>query len=564
MVPVVSSRFLQSIIYRNLRVNLTKVSRMAIKITNPLHSFSTKTQGGLNLKHQWNFISSNTRVPLNFPKQSFTALGRVLFVFHKTFPTSPYFTKEKVMFLATAVTIATTIGINERIETDLPTRIKLLLSEKAEKRTSDERIEIYDYLLTCGKEEALKAKNKDVVIVFGNTGAGKSTLINFLSGCKITKDKNDNIVVDPGSKIKEVAKIGTTPTSCTFLPKKIPDISFTAEGETDERVLTFYDMPGLADNRGIELTLANVVLLREIVQAARSVRFVFVFEYAQISAGRGVAWKEAVKMLQEGFCNIFGKENSLCVIVTKHDNHDLAKIRREIKGFSDDICDLSVCAITYNPLDSSKKSECLKTIYKTTAYKKIDNQVVLGNAQYFEAIKLGEEIQKSIEPIDNKKMDIVLKKVQFTHSIANLGKDFRYIHEMACKPIQAHLEIILRDIEPAPNIQLNQNHLHSFEQYQALKKAFGPYMKFEKFDLRVNRIVEKVKDPRAIAWSQGSTSLTLGTITGGLLIGSIFFPPLFFVAIPVAGSTIKAIANWLSPSDVDKKMDSYLQGIGMP
>ena len=43
-------------------------------------------------------------------------------------------------------------------------------------------------LLHCvqlGDEEAIKAKDKEIVIFIGNTGSGKSTTINFIYGCSM-------------------------------------------------------------------------------------------------------------------------------------------------------------------------------------------------------------------------------------------------------------------------------------------------------------------------------------------------------------------------------------------
>jgi Flp pilus assembly CpaF family ATPase len=48
--------------------------------------------------------------------------------------------------------------------------------------------EILSYI-KAGREHAEKAKNLDLVIVVGNTGAGKSTMINALDGCKLVWGK---------------------------------------------------------------------------------------------------------------------------------------------------------------------------------------------------------------------------------------------------------------------------------------------------------------------------------------------------------------------------------------
>jgi putative ribosome biogenesis GTPase RsgA len=58
-----------------------------------------------------------------------------------------------------------------------------------------------------GISKIRNAENKDGVIVIGNTGAGKSTLINYLLGCKMVyKKKKGNKTYETAEN--EFAKIG--------------------------------------------------------------------------------------------------------------------------------------------------------------------------------------------------------------------------------------------------------------------------------------------------------------------------------------------------------------------
>lgn len=461
------------------------------------------------------------------------------------------------------------------------TRIDALLAKGATDRTTDEKIELFNYLLRHGEEEAQKAKGKDVVVVFGNTGAGKSTWINSMYGCQMARDDEGNVIVDPLSPVKEVATIGTEADSCTFIPKQIPDITFDVQTEgadrnpmMDETVsnreqcsLTLYDMPGLADNRGIEVALANVIVLKEIVGSAKSVRFVMVFEYGQIDAQRGVKWREAVRLLQEGFQDVLGKGgHSISLVVTKHKEglDEIKKLIRKNTGSGQP--DLSEYATVYDPLDSTKRGEGLETVFWTRSYRGLNNQVSMGKEQLWEALELGNEVAESVErdiqtgsPGD---VALALQKVQFTHGIGKLGnKGLGEPHEKVSAAVRGQVESVLAGVESTTSGKLENNQLAAFEQYRMYREIFSPYMKFDKFDVRVNNSIERVKDPRWIAWDKGETSIVNGVVTVGLFVGGFFLPPLWFGAAGGVATTVTAILNWWNPSEKDKKITTFKNGV---
>jgi predicted GTPase len=123
--------------------------------------------------------------------------------------------------------------------------------------TPDDSIKLLTQCVQYGKRETKKAEGKNMIIFIGNTGAGKSTTVNYLYGCTmITKSPaelglkglEDIVVVQPvssGGKRNEVMAIGHTKRSTTFIPSI----------ETDEdNDLTYCDCPGFLDNRGNYIT----------------------------------------------------------------------------------------------------------------------------------------------------------------------------------------------------------------------------------------------------------------------------------------------------------------------
>lgn len=121
----------------------------------------------------------------------------------------------------------------------------LLLSE-------EESLEVLLACIKDGRAKARTSKGKELLMVIGNTGAGKSTFINYLFGCEleVVNEGNKRIVrVRAGSAVKEVMEIGHTNQSKTFIP---------AQAYDEDTMLTCLDCPGFLDSRGAEINIANV------------------------------------------------------------------------------------------------------------------------------------------------------------------------------------------------------------------------------------------------------------------------------------------------------------------
>jgi len=146
--------------------------------------------------------------------------------------------------------------------------------------------------------------NKDIVVLLGKTGAGKSTLVNFLAGKELKVDTHDNIVLK-NTHDDSAMKIGVTASSETILPKFI---------NTDDLLL--YDLPGFGETRGTALSLVEACFIKNIIENARAVRFVFVAGQDDITSERGKSFKELIEIIKK-IVPTESIENISLLVITK-------------------------------------------------------------------------------------------------------------------------------------------------------------------------------------------------------------------------------------------------------
>jgi len=142
------------------------------------------------------------------------------------------------------------------------------------------------------------SKNKHIVACFGNTGAGKSTLINLIAGNALRVENREYVLDHPDDV--NAMEIGTGADSKTLYPKclSIDDV-------------LYYDFPGFNDTEGSIRNLINAAFIKKILMEALSVRFIFVVGEDQFTADRGAS----VKKLFESIGDLFVTKDSTLDIV---------------------------------------------------------------------------------------------------------------------------------------------------------------------------------------------------------------------------------------------------------
>jgi predicted GTPase len=311
-----------------------------------------------------------------------------------------------------------------------------LIREKIENPTKELSIEDSIHLLTTcieyGEREAQKIENKQAIIVIGNTGAGKSTFVNYLYGCEFETVDPEDVGLSPekclsstilsvkkSSPKQEVMKIGHTNKSETFMPEII----------IDDQGLTYCDCPGFLDNRGAEINIANAINIKTTLKRATGIKVVILINRNSLFADRGRGFKEMIDIA----CHLFGSrenllnhKNAILLGVTQLEEaskrrkpQDLEVLKKKIAetemGAFDQAAlkELAECLFIYDPLNetnleyygSLQREEIIEKIASLKPIEKSGNifQTVLSDSDEKKLIQITETIQKKVEESLEKK-----------------------------------------------------------------------------------------------------------------------------------------------------------------
>jgi hypothetical protein len=183
----------------------------------------------------------------------------------------------------------------------LQTRTKPIIAPPPKNSIDCSPFDMQEFLgyIEEGEKIAKKAEGKDLVFFLGNTGAGKSSIINYLHGCNFEKiDKGHKKVyeVSKESEIEALVKIGHNSESETFFPRVV----------TDER-FTYCDCPGFLETRGLSIDLANAINTTRTLCAAKSIHIVLLIDYKTLGGDRAQGIRQCIRLMTD----LFGSEEKI-------------------------------------------------------------------------------------------------------------------------------------------------------------------------------------------------------------------------------------------------------------
>lgn len=189
-------------------------------------------------------------------------------------------------------------------------------------------------LYSCQPPDERLVVPEDVVLVFGNTGAGKSTLTKLLTH----EDADmESLYVDNQYLIKG-DRIGSTIASVTRVPQLITD---NATGTH------YYDCPGFEDTRGSCVELSTTYYMKDLTRHARRVKVLLLAPHYAVTKGKDRI--DFIKMLLHAvrILRAEGKfDASVALVVTKVDAY--VKRRGQFVVVADDMVKQAVASFLHD------------------------------------------------------------------------------------------------------------------------------------------------------------------------------------------------------------------------
>jgi energy-coupling factor transporter ATP-binding protein EcfA2 len=167
-----------------------------------------------------------------------------------------------------------------------------------------------------GIEESFKvsesARDKDLVLVVGQTGHGKSTTVNYLLRHPLKRVRGGKAELLEPLPLKVYAKMGDDAESITSYPAAY-------EGPDG---FVYCDCPGFKDNRGDEQRVIVSVSTEAVVNKAKSIRaFIVAVEWGAIDNARGEGLRDVALTLGSLFSNPEEQRNNSSEV--SNNNNDL-------------------------------------------------------------------------------------------------------------------------------------------------------------------------------------------------------------------------------------------------
>ena len=356
----------------------------------------------------------------------------------------------------------------------------------------EESIGLLVQCIKNGNIEADKTAGKEAVIFIGNTGAGKSTTVNYLYGCEMQlqspKELNIKgfeyvITVKPkiaGGKLDELMPIGHTKHSKTFMPQI----------ETDEKNgMTYMDCPGFLDNRGPEINIANAVNIKNAIKKSKSVKVMVLINYHSLKADRGRGLSDMIKITSDLFgktSNLIANKESILIGVTNAPTDmDLEGLKEWIvEDNLESIKQLSDCIFTFDPLGRETKGGWTRE----QIIEKINNlKPITNHAKIFSTVLTNEDENKLLDisdKIGSKIIGQLNKSNLIVEDFKQAAKQLSYLEDLSIIDHVTVERLLLR----------NQNRIE--RKFQELKNEFNTNCSLENFDSAIsllNLLKESIK-----------------------------------------------------------------------
>lgn len=151
--------------------------------------------------------------------------------------------------------------------------ISLAANEDAVSDSPEQTLQFVDKVKRKFDEGRTSATDK-IILVIGNTGSGKSTLVHYVAGdnsqMESVKKKRGFMIIDYLDK--DINKTTSKTESRTLVPEMIA-----------ENGNVWYDCPGFGDTRNDTVEIATTFLFKSVIERAKFIKFVLVINYDSVN-----------------------------------------------------------------------------------------------------------------------------------------------------------------------------------------------------------------------------------------------------------------------------------------
>lgn len=191
-----------------------------------------------------------------------------------------------------------------------------------------EKLSFFKYDEVKLKQESISPAGRDLILIMGSTGSGKSTFANYMTGCQLESKYDDNIGKDyleakPGSI--EICKTEHGVSSVTFYPQVV----------LVDKNIELLDCPAYNHN-GIEVsTKMSAVATQRAIQDAKSVHgIVIMLDYSTLS--NKYQYFALTEALVKSVNNVDECKNSFLFLISNApEGKTLKQMRYRIREFAD-------------------------------------------------------------------------------------------------------------------------------------------------------------------------------------------------------------------------------------
>jgi len=166
------------------------------------------------------------------------------------------------------------------------------------------------------------------IVVLGDTGAGKSTLINLIANRRLRSQYDETTGRTFIDAINPLAgfKIGHNLRSETFVPHK-----FVNDG------VMYWDCPGFTDNRGVPREIANTVCIQKIFETSPNIKVLIIVNDDEIIAPRATNFMALLRLIDQAFLGSVDRVTPALSLVVSRTQRTKEQVKRSIENIIRDL-----------------------------------------------------------------------------------------------------------------------------------------------------------------------------------------------------------------------------------